>query len=147
MDSGESLLRNASGAMAFNGSKKIKRPVRGGIIAALDVGTTKVCCFIARVEERGALRIIGIGHQVSRGLRAGTIVDMDAAEHAIGTTVHTAEQMAGETIREVIVNISGGQPMSQTANVEVPIGGHEANDADVRRALLQARQFQGSADQ
>jgi cell division protein FtsA len=133
-------------AMAFNAGKRVKRPVRGGVIAALDVGTTKVCCFIARVEDGGVLRITGIGHQVSRGLRAGTIVDMDAAEQAIGTTVHTAEQMAGETIREVLVNISGGQPTSQTSNVEVPIGGHEVNDADVRRALAQARQFQGSAD-
>ena len=121
--------------MAFNAGKRVKRPVRGGVIAALDVGTTKVCCFIARVEDGGALRITGIGHQVSRGLRAGTIVDMDAAEQAIGTTVHTAEQMAGETIREVLVNISGGQPTSQTTNEEVPIGGHEVNDADVRRAL------------
>ena len=95
-------------AMAFNAGKRVKRPVRGGVIAALDVGTTKVCCFIARVEDGGALRITGIGHQVSRGLRAGTIVDMDAAEQAIGTTVHAAEQMAGETIREVVVNLSGG---------------------------------------
>lgn len=134
-------------AMAFNAGKRVKRQVRGGVIAALDVGTTKVCCFIARVEDGGVLRITGIGHQVSRGLRAGTIVDMDAAEQAIGTTVHTAEQMAGETIREVLVNISGGQPTSQTSNVEVPIGGHEVNNADVRRALAQARQFQGGADQ
>ena len=47
----------------------------------------------------------------------------------------------------MLVNISGGQPTSQTSNVEVPIGGHEVNDADVRRALAQARQYQGNADQ
>jgi cell division protein FtsA len=133
--------------MAFNGSKETKRPARGGVIAALDVGTTKVCCFIARVEDPGKVHIAGVGHQVSRGLKAGTIVDMDAAERAIGTAVHTAEQLAGETIRELLVNISGGQPASNTVKVEVPIGGHEVGDADLRRALNQARQIQDVPEQ
>ena len=41
--------------MGLNGAKKAKRPTRGGLIAALDVGSTKVCCFIARVEDAGAV--------------------------------------------------------------------------------------------
>ncbi len=49
---------------------------KNGLIAALDIGSTKVCCFIARADEEGNLRIIGIGHQVSDGVRAGAIVDM-----------------------------------------------------------------------
>jgi cell division protein FtsA len=133
--------------MAFNGGKKIKRPTRGDLIAALDVGTTKVCCFIAKIDEAGQARVVGIGHQVSRGLRAGTIVDMDAASQAIAHAVHAAEQMAGETIRDVVVNISGGQPTSRTTSVEVVVSGHEVGDADVRRALAQARQFQGTPEQ
>jgi cell division protein FtsA len=36
--------------MGFNGAKKPKRPARGGIVTALDVGSTKVCCVIARME-------------------------------------------------------------------------------------------------
>ncbi len=38
------------------------RPI-GALIAAIDIGTTKVCCFIAKNEEKGP-RILGIGHQV-----------------------------------------------------------------------------------
>lgn len=133
--------------MAFNGSKRTKRPARGDLIAALDVGTTKVCCFVARIEDAGEIRVVGIGHQVSRGLRTGTIVDMDAAAQAIAHAVHAAEQMAGETIREVAVNVSGGQPVSNTLSVEVPVGNHEVSDADIRRALAQARQYQGSPEQ
>src|SRR3546814_1588349 len=63
-----------------------------------------------------------------RSVRGGAIVDMEAAESAILTAVHAAEQMAGETIQDVIVNVSGGYPASQTVGVEVTIAGHEVGD-------------------
>ena len=40
-----------------------------GPLAALDIGTTKVCCFIAHGGEGGPLRIKGIGHHRSEGIR------------------------------------------------------------------------------
>ncbi|MBM3570864.1 MAG: cell division protein FtsA, partial [Alphaproteobacteria bacterium] len=82
-------------------NKKKLKP-RGGVFAALDIGTTKVVCFIARSDDRGELRVEGIGHQVSRGVKGGTIVDMDEAEASILNAVHAAEKMANETIREVV---------------------------------------------
>ncbi|HET8729002.1 MAG TPA: cell division protein FtsA [Alphaproteobacteria bacterium] len=108
---------------------------RGELIATLDVGTTKVVCFIARVEDDGEPKVIGIGHQVSRGVRTGTIVDMDAAEAAIGHAVNSAEQMAGEQIRDVVVNLAGGHPASQIVGVEMAIAGHDVGDVDLKRAL------------
>lgn len=126
--------------MGFNGGKKPKRPTRGGVVAALDVGSTKVCCFIARVEDQGNVKVIGVGHQLAAGVRAGAIIDMEAAETSIGAAVHAAEQMAGETIREVVVNVSG--PISHTFNAEVTIPGQEVTESDVRRALAHARALQ-----
>ncbi|MEE9196026.1 MAG: cell division protein FtsA, partial [Alphaproteobacteria bacterium] len=108
---------------------------RNGLITGLDIGTTKVCCFIARGGDDGAPRIIGIGHQVADGVRAGTIVDMAAAELAIRNAVHAAEEMAGETIRQVVVNLSGGSPISKTLRYEISIAGHEVGDADVQRLV------------
>ncbi|HEY0835176.1 MAG TPA: cell division protein FtsA [Azospirillum sp.] len=133
--------------MGFNGGKKPKRPTRGGFVAALDVGSTKVCCLIARVEDAGAARIMGVGHQLAAGVRAGTIIDMEAAETSIGAAVHAAEQMAGETIRDVLINISGGYPTSHAFNAEVSVPGQEVTDSDVRRALAHARALQVGADQ
>ncbi len=52
-----------------------KPKFRHGLIAALDVGTTKVCCFIARANDDGSLKVLGIGHQLSRGMRNGAVVD------------------------------------------------------------------------
>ena len=108
---------------------------RNGLIAALDVGSTKVCCFIAAAGDGEGPRIVGIGHQVSRGLRSGAVVDMEAAETAIRATVEAAEQMAGENIRQAIVNISGGTPESRLIAYEVSIAGHEIGDSDLRRIL------------
>lgn len=108
---------------------------RNGLIAALDVGTAKVCCFIARSGGDKGLEIVGIGHQVSRGLRCGAIVDMDASEASIRATVEAAEQMAGENIRRVIVNLSAGGPKSRLIAYEFSIAGHEIGDSDLRRLL------------
>ncbi|WP_425449998.1 cell division protein FtsA [Virgifigura deserti] len=119
---------------------------RNGLVAGLDIGTSKVCCFIARADEEGRPHVTGIGHQLSRGVRNGSIIDMEAAETAILTAVHAAEQMSGETIHEVIVNISGGYPASQTIGVEVTIAGHEVNDGDLRRVLDQGKLYEGSVD-
>ena len=112
---------------------------RSQLITALDIGTTKVCCFIARAESENNLRVIGIGHQVSKGLRAGTVVDMEATEESIRAAVDAAERMAGETVREVHVALAGGRPHSHTVGVEVSIAGHAIGDSDLRRVLEQGR--------
>jgi cell division protein FtsA len=118
---------------------------RNGLVAALDVGTTKTCCFIARVE-RGGARIVGVGHQASRGIKTGTVTDLDQAQQAVLNTVHAAEQMAGETLEGVIVNISGGHPSSRTSVHEIAVGGHEIGDADIRKVHEQGRQVPDVAD-
>ena len=112
---------------------------RQGLIAALDVGTSKVCCFIAHVDDDDALRIAGIGFHQARGLRAGAVVDMDAAEESILAAVHHAEQMADETIAEVYLSFSAGAPQSRSVAVEVALNGHEIDDSDLRRVLAQGR--------
>ncbi len=111
---------------------------RNGPIAALDIGTTKVGCFVA-VEETGGLRIKGVGHQVARGMRAGAITNMEMAEDSIRSAVDAAERMAGETIREVYVSVTAGQPASQTVEVEMSIGGQEIGDKDLIKTLKEAQ--------
>ena len=110
---------------------------RNGMIAALDVGTTKVSCFIAHLHGEDGIRIAGVGHHAAAGMRAGVITDMDAAESAILTAVGAAEQRAGERIKSVVINIAGGALASQTLGVEIALAGREVVEADLRRALGQ----------
>jgi len=114
---------------------------RPGVIAALDVGSSKIACFIAKIEPGklanglAPMRVIGIGHQVSRGVRAGAIVDMDAAEEAIRVAVDAAERMAGTTVRDVLVTVSCGAPKSQSVGVQAPIPSREVLDEDLSRLV------------
>ena len=109
---------------------------RGSIIAALDIGTTKVCGLIARVEA-DTPHVLGIGHQISRGVRSGLIVDLEAAGASVVNAVHAAEQMAGETIERVVVNLSGGFSASRIIKAEIGVVGHEIGDAELQRVLDQ----------
>ena len=56
------------------------------IVAGIDVGTTKVCTLVGRVEEE-AIRILGVGIEPSGGIKKGVIVDLAAASQAIMRSV------------------------------------------------------------
>jgi cell division protein FtsA len=116
---------------------------RTGPIAALDIGSTKIACFVASSEGE-VTRVVGVGHQISRGVRSGAIVDMELAAEAITNAVYAAEQIAGETLKSVIVSTSCGQPTSQTVAVDLAVAGHEVTDADLRRVTDHGRAVQAS---
>lgn len=111
--------------------------MREETIAVLDIGSSKICCFIAEINpSTNRPRVIGIGHRESRGLNLGTVVDMEETENAIRTAVDAAEKMAGgEPIDDVVVNISSGEPQSSHLSVEVKVAGHEISDLDIERVL------------
>ncbi len=110
-------------------------------IAILDIGSSKICCFIAEIDqETNRPRVIGIGHRESRGLNLGTVVDMEETESAIRTAVDAAEKMAGGApIQNVTVNLSAGEPKSTHLSVEVSVAGHEISDVDIERVLDMGR--------
>ena len=118
---------------------------RSAILSVLDVGTSKIVCLIARLQPikpsemlRGRThrcRILGIGHQRSRGIKSGTVVDMEAAEGAIRLAVDAAERMAGVQVQSVIVNMTGGRLASHFFNAKIGVGGHAVADAEVHRVL------------
>jgi cell division protein FtsA len=132
-NSGNVSVGRPKKAKSRRASKPTHRP-RGSLVAALDIGTTKVCCFIARVEPERP-QIVGIGHQISRGLRNGSIVDLEAAGASIAGAVHAAEEMAGETIQQVVANLSGGFAASRIIKAEIGVTGREVGEAELQRVL------------
>lgn len=113
--------------------------LRNGMIAVLDIGSSKVACLIARIDPVKPPVILGIGHQRSQGIRSGQVVDIQAAENAILAAVHAAEKMAGVSIEEVVVNLSAPSLTSQNFAFDIDIGGHEITAQDIHRVLDQAR--------
>ncbi len=118
---------------------------KGSLIAALDIGSSKIACFIAKVkDDNGNIDLIGIGHQASQGIRSGTVIDLDAAESSIRQAVHAAEHMAAEVtrgypLREVIINVPAVHTQSHLMRVDVQVLGEAVTDNDIRRALAKAQ--------
>jgi cell division protein FtsA len=119
---------------------------RSATMAVLDVGTSKIACLIARLTPVGGdgpsargrthrARVLGIGHQRSRGVKAGQIVDMEEAEGAIRRTVDAAERMARTQVDAVIVTASGGRLDSQHFAAKTRIEGGAVAACDVHRVL------------
>ena len=111
-------------------------PVRN-LVAALDVGSSKVTAMIAEPEEDGRLRILGTGQRESRGVKRGFIADMEKSEIAIREAVEQAERIAGTNVDQVFVGFSAGGLVSDVAGVEVAIGGRRIVKQDID-ALLEA---------
>lgn len=117
---------------------------KSAILSALDIGTSKIVCLIARLAPAGGeagrgrthrCRILGIGHQRARGVKGGAVVDMDAVEDAIRRAVDAAERMAGVQVESVIINGTGGRLGSQLFEAQVPITGRAVSQADIHRVL------------
>jgi cell division protein FtsA len=118
---------------------------KGGLVAALDIGSTKISCLIAEAvparhripdsDERHSLKVLGVGHQLSRGVRSGAIVNIDEAERAIRLAVDAAERMAQRSISDIYVNVSGGRPQSRLHAGSVATQAGQVTGRDMERAL------------
>lgn len=118
---------------------------KSAILSVLDVGTSKALCLIARLDpvepnaiSRGrthGCRILGIGHQRSRGMKAGQVVDMEETETAVRLAVDAAERMAGVQVDNVVVCSSGGRIGSQHFQAKVAVGDRSVSEADIHRVL------------
>lgn len=109
------------------------------IVVGIDVGTTKVCTLVGRVEGDKTVRIIGVGIEPSDGIRKGIIVDLAAATQAITHSVEHAEQTSGLEITSALVSLAGAHVSSVNSRGAVAVPGGVIDGSDVMRALDQAR--------
>jgi cell division protein FtsA len=109
------------------------------IVVGIDVGTTKVCTLVGRVEDGKSVRIIGVGIEPSEGIKRGVIVDLSQASQAITRSVERAEQTAGIEITSALVSLAGGHVSSINSRGAVAIPAGVIDATDVSRALEQAR--------
>ncbi|MFN3835499.1 MAG: hypothetical protein ACK4NO_06330 [Glycocaulis sp.] len=109
-----------------------------GVFAALEVGAAKTVCFIVRTEATltgTRPRVIGVSHQSSAGMRAGAVVDIEAAASVIRAAVDNAERMAKQAVSAVSLVTTAGAPASTRVTVEAPVSGREVSERDRNRVL------------
>ncbi|MBX3049537.1 MAG: cell division protein FtsA [Anaerolineales bacterium] len=109
------------------------------IVVGVDIGTTKICTIVARVENDGRVRVLGVGIEPSQGVRKGTVVDINAATRAIGHSIDKAERSSGLEITSALVSLAGSHISSQNNRGAVGIAGRVITHADVARAIEVAR--------
>ena len=105
------------------------------LIGALDIGSSKVSALIVTRDDDGRLRVLGTGQRESRGVKRGYITDMEASEVAVREAVEQAERMSGRTIDDVWASYGAGGLVSDIANVEAELGGHQIEQSDVAELL------------
>lgn len=109
------------------------------IIVGIDVGTTKVCTLVGRVEDSKTIRILGVGIEPSEGIKKGVIVDLAAASQAITRSVEKAESTSGLEITSALVSIAGAHVSSVNSRGAVAANGNVIEQYDIEHALDQAR--------
>ncbi len=77
------------------------------IVVGLDIGTTKVCVIVGKLNDFGKINILGFGKALSDGVNRGVVVNIDKTVEAIRTAIAEAEQQSGVEIAVVHVGIAG----------------------------------------
>jgi cell division protein FtsA len=111
------------------------------IVAGLDVGTTKVCCVVAKQDAGPAAEVLGTGLAPSLGSKRGMVVNIDSTVQSVVEAVREAEQMSGIEVGEVNVGIAGGHIKSMNSRGIVAISSpdREITKKDIDRCIEQAK--------
>jgi cell division protein FtsA len=127
------------------------RSKRQRIVTALDVGTSKICCLIAKTSpapdwfegkgEAVQFEVLGFDHTRAEGLKAGMIAHLDSAEACIRSAVDAAERMAGVTVEDVHVSVTCGRLRSESFSASVALPSGAVREDDILRLLAGGRQY------
>jgi cell division protein FtsA len=124
--------------------------IQRGVIAILDVGTSKIACLILRFDGhdrvpegegignmagQSKFRVIGAATTRSRGVELGESCAMAETERAVRTAVQAAQKMANVRVDHVIACLGGGQPRSYGLAGQVLVEGDTVREPDVARVL------------
>jgi cell division protein FtsA len=116
-------------------------------VAALDIGTTKICALQAVMNEDGTIRRLGLGRVPSSGLRAGQVSDIDALAVAIRDAVDRCQKDSGKAIKSVYVGLAGNHAISKNAEMVVNISSSGGvKNKDIERAIEAATQSISAGD-
>ena len=114
-------------ALQFGLTPKMKPlpPKRSVLVAALDVGTSKIACMIGRLKPRApqdvlrrrshSVAIVGFGHTVAGGMKAGAVIDLLKAlpleqQAAILSVPNAVVGLAFNGQAEAVVQLLGAMP-------------------------------------
>ncbi len=117
------------------------------LVVGLDIGTAKVMVVVAEVLADGQLKIAGLGVAVSKGLKRGVVVNIEATVQSIQQALREAELMADCKITRVYTGITGSHIRGINSSGMVAIKDREVDAADISRVVETAKAINISSDQ
>lgn len=111
---------------------------KSNLIAALDIGTSKILCLIAQLNSSGEITVIGIGQQLSKGFKNGIITDIKALEKSIMRALGAAEAMSEENIENIVVSLSSSIIESNILSATSLVSGEKITDKDIGKLTQMA---------
>jgi cell division protein FtsA len=117
--------------------------MRGNLIAALDIGTTKTCAVIGELspdlKRRPGLKVLGVGQARTSGMRREVVTHIEETTESVKKAIKEAELMAGVTVDRVYTGIAGDHIQAFSSTGVVAVGGEEVVAHDVNRVHEVAR--------
>ena len=109
-------------------------------LVGLDIGSTKTCVLIAELAEE-QVKFLALGAAESKGLRKGSIVNLDAAISSIRRAVEEAEGVSGVPVESALIGVAGSHVRGLNCRGGVTLGSRprDIEREDVRRAIDAAR--------
>ena len=91
------------------------------IIVGLDIGTTKIACFVGMRGANGKVKILGFGKTESIGVEHGVVKGITQTAESISKAVNEAADQANVDIDEVWVGIAGQHIKSNPSHGSIMI--------------------------
>lgn len=106
------------------------------LIAGIDVGTTKICSVIARLQA-GAVELLGVGVHPSKGLKKGIVVNLSETTASIKASLELAEKASGMEVDSAYVGIGGRliRGLNRHGKTDVRGRNQEISSDDISRAV------------
>ena len=108
------------------------------IVVGIDIGTTKICTLVARLEDDADMRILGVGIEPAHGIKKGNVVDISAATQSIARSIEKAQRTSGLEIESALVSLAGSHVSAMNSRGVVGISGGVITQEDVDRSLESA---------
>jgi cell division protein FtsA len=75
------------------------------IVVGLDIGTTKIACFVGRRNEFGKIEILSMGRSESLGVKRGVVSNIEQTVQSIVAAVAEAQQRVEGSLEINVVNV------------------------------------------
>lgn len=121
-------------------------------ICAIDIGSSLCQVLVGRPGAGPTgehVEVIGVGTSPTRGVRSGSIVNIEATVQAVSEAVREAELMSGLAADDVLINITGKHLRGDNSRGVIAITNKEriVSEQDVLRVIEGAQNIRIPADQ